>query len=32
MKYDKPLIEVVIANEEDIIRTSDPDPEYGGWY
>lgn len=29
MKYEKPVIEVIIANEEDVVRTSDP--YYGGF-
>lgn len=33
MKYEKPAIKIIIANEEDVIRTSDPYPgEFGNWF
>lgn len=33
MKYEKPVIEVIIANEEDVVRTSDPYAgQFGDWF
>ena len=33
MKYEKPVIEVIIANEEYVVRTSDPYAgQFGDWF